>query len=122
MIVWVLSEHAVCGFWAKANFLRNQSRQSPLRFAKSPVGSPGAELLAASSARFRKGAGTTRIEVCPEGWKLARTLGKLISKSGAGGGAGLIVDYGHDHFFGNSLRVEYLQFAARGVKQKLLAI
>lgn len=79
-------------------------------FVKSPVGTPGAELLAASSPRFRAGPRLARIEVCPEGWKLARALGKLISNPGAGGGAGLIIDYGDEHYFGNSLRVECLGF------------
>lgn len=69
------------------------------------MASPGAQLLAASSPRFQKCPTPGRIEVSLDSWKTARTMGEMITSSGQG--AGLIIDYGDDRYFGNSLRVEY---------------
>ncbi len=51
------------------------------------------------------------LEVCPTSFKVARKVGELLAKGKSGeeapsaGGCGLIIDYGADHAFGNSLRV-----------------
>ncbi|KAF8301040.1 DUF185-domain-containing protein [Clavulina sp. PMI_390] len=81
-----------------------QPPSTPFRFVKSPISSPSAQLLAASSPRFQNGATPGRIEVSPEGFKTARAIGELIAKPGQGGGAGLIIDYGDDHYQVDSFR------------------
>lgn len=51
------------------------------------------------------------LEVCPTSFKVARKVGELLAKGKSGeeapslGGCGLIIDYGANHAFGNSLRV-----------------
>ena len=47
----------------------------------------------------------TRIEVCYEGFKLARHVAELVNDSRSAGGSALVIDYGQDTISGASLRV-----------------
>jgi NADH dehydrogenase [ubiquinone] 1 alpha subcomplex assembly factor 7 len=66
-------------------------------------------LLESSSPRFQKLPIGTRIEVSPSAFKIARQIGELLvgSSIDSSGGAALIVDYGGEKAFGNSLRVKH---------------
>lgn len=74
------------------------------------MASPGAQLLAASSLRFIKAPAPSRIEVSPDSWRTARAIGDLLSAPNQG--AGLIIDYGDDHHFGDTFRVSLLSWLA----------
>lgn len=58
-------------------------------------------LLPASSDRFERIPVGSRLEVSPESSKAVREMGKLIQN----GGAGLVIDYGADRAFSDSMRV-----------------
>ncbi|KAL5634726.1 hypothetical protein ACGC1H_002685 [Rhizoctonia solani] len=73
---------------------------STFRYVLSGRLSPLAHTLGNSSPRFSKVPGGSRIEVSPTSWGIARTVGELISR----GGAGLVIDYGDDRVFGSSFR------------------
>lgn len=58
-------------------------------------------LLPASSQRFERIPVGSRLEISPESSKAVREMGKLIGN----GGAGLVIDYGDDRAFSDSMRV-----------------
>ncbi|KZT53517.1 DUF185-domain-containing protein [Calocera cornea HHB12733] len=72
------------------------------RFAKSEPNSFRAKIVAGSSKRYFDMPEGSRIEVSAQASDVAATLARLIH--GGGGGAGLIVDYGDDRVFSDSLR------------------
>lgn len=45
------------------------------------------------------------MEIAPDSWQIMRRIGEVLGAEGAGGGAGLVVDYGGDQSFGSSFRV-----------------
>lgn len=76
------------------------SSEPRLDFFLSDTVSPSANLLSASSPRFAQVPDGTRIEISPGSWTVARKIGELIGEEGAG----LIIDYGAEHFSGSSFR------------------
>jgi NADH dehydrogenase [ubiquinone] 1 alpha subcomplex assembly factor 7 len=61
-----------------------------------------------SSPRFQKLPIGARVEVSPAAFKIARKVGEVLCGQKSPGGAALIVDYGGEKAFGNSLRVSKL--------------
>ncbi|CAK9782262.1 unnamed protein product [Cutaneotrichosporon oleaginosum] len=59
------------------------------------------QLLPASSARFGRLPIGSRVEICPDSSRIVRRVGEVMAD---GGGAGLIVDYGADRSFSDSVR------------------
>lgn len=80
----------------------------PLRLARSRKVTDFSRFLGSSSPRFAKLPSGSRIEVSPSSYKIARRLAEFIGEHSAVGGCALIVDYGDDKAFGNSLRVRLL--------------
>ena len=76
-----------------------------LRFIKSPAPTAAANLLGALSPRYATVPPGTRIEVCYEGFKLARQVAELVNDPRSAGGSALVIDYGQDTISGASLRV-----------------
>jgi NADH dehydrogenase [ubiquinone] 1 alpha subcomplex assembly factor 7 len=81
----------------------------------SPSPSPASTLLGLSSPRFGKLPVGSRLEVSPPAFKIARKVGEIIAgdancEGGASGGCGLVIDYGDDKAFGDTLRVRLLLF------------
>ncbi|KAG8928837.1 hypothetical protein FRC02_006412 [Tulasnella sp. 418] len=72
------------------------------KFALAPELSASSALLANSSPRFLSKPVGSRVEISPLSWKIAKSVGELIT--GPLGGSALIVDYGDDHAFGDSFR------------------
>ncbi|BEI94935.1 uncharacterized protein CcaverHIS019_0705160 [Cutaneotrichosporon cavernicola] len=60
-----------------------------------------ASLLPASSARFGRLPIGARVEICPDSSRIMRSVGEAMAE---GGGAGLVIDYGSDRSFSNSVR------------------
>jgi len=48
------------------------------------------------------------VEICPDAFQVADAVAKLVKDSGAA----LVIDYGDDRLFGNSLRVGFGMFLA----------
>ncbi|KAG6333096.1 hypothetical protein ID866_5998 [Astraeus odoratus] len=72
----------------------------------SPTPTASSTLLGNVSARFAQLPVGSRIEISTAGVKTARAIANLIGGNGEDGASGcaLIVDYGAEHAFGNSLR------------------
>ncbi|KAH8117956.1 DUF185-domain-containing protein [Phellopilus nigrolimitatus] len=80
------------------------SLPSPLHFARSPAPTPIATLMGGTSPRFAALPIGARLEVSPAGFKIARQVAELVNHPEGAGGSALIIDYGKDTAFGNSLR------------------
>lgn len=58
-------------------------------------------ILPASSSRFSKLPVGSRLEVSPDSSRIMRQIGEIMAQ---GGGAGLVIDYGGDRAFSDSIR------------------
>ncbi|KJA16455.1 hypothetical protein HYPSUDRAFT_47373 [Hypholoma sublateritium FD-334 SS-4] len=80
------------------------------RYVLAPTPTPVSTVLGHSSLRFNQLSAGSMLEVCPTSFKVARKVGELLAKGKPGeeapsmGGCGLIIDYGANHAFGNTLR------------------
>lgn len=87
----------------------NIGPRSRLRPVVSSESSATANLLGASSPRFRKLPIGSRLEVSPVAFKTARRVGELLHFGTKGPedpqGCALIVDYGGEKSYGSSFRV-----------------
>jgi len=112
----------------KASDIGKPPKEVGLRFVLSRTATPWTQLLVVNSERFRELHPGQRVEISPTSWGVARRLGELVSgypalrpnKDGkmekpteavaaqraqpSLGGCGLIVDYGGDHWYSDSLR------------------
>lgn len=78
----------------------------PLRFVLSPAPTLASQtLLTSEDQKLQSG---SRLERSPASIHIAHQLGQLLHLTGPShpGGAGLVIDYGDSHSFGNSLRVK----------------
>lgn len=115
----------------KSTTSSTSSGSPKFRYVLSSSPTPWSTLLAARNPRFQVLQPGQRVEISPEAWAAARRMAELVAgraakgietldkkdpkasqtkeakrlKQGAKGGAGLIIDYGDDKAFGNSLRV-----------------
>ncbi|KAJ3714122.1 S-adenosyl-L-methionine-dependent methyltransferase [Lentinula raphanica] len=86
-----------------------QEQYPRLQHVLSPETTAISTIFGNSSTRFQTLPVGSDLEVSPTSFRLARKVGKLLSKrptpTGSSlGGCGLIIDYGGDHAFGNSRR------------------
>ena len=85
--------------------LPSPSSSSGLRLAIARNSTTLASVLPATSVRFAELPVGSRVEIAPDSWQIMRRIGEVLGAEGAGGGAGLVVDYGGDQSFGSSFRV-----------------
>ncbi|KAK1927657.1 S-adenosyl-L-methionine-dependent methyltransferase [Papiliotrema laurentii] len=84
--------------------LPSPSSSSGLRLAIARDSTTLASVLPATSVRFAELPVGSRVEIAPDSWQIMRRIGEVLGAEGAGGGAGLVVDYGGDQSFGSSFR------------------
>ncbi|KAF9478849.1 DUF185-domain-containing protein [Pholiota conissans] len=82
---------------------------SSFRYVLAPQPTPISTVLGLSSPRFNELPTGSTLEVSPTSFRIARKVGELLATGSAEeelsiGGAGLIIDYGANHAFDNSLR------------------
>lgn len=81
------------------------------RYVLSPTATPVSTVLGHSSPRFNELPAGSMLEVSPTSFRIAHKVGELLAsgkpdkETPSLGGCGLIIDYGANHAFGNSLRV-----------------
>jgi SAM-dependent MidA family methyltransferase len=75
---------------------------SRLRTVLSKEANGASSFLPKTSPRFDV---LPRVEISPASFKIARQAAELFKN----GGAGLVIDYGADHAFGDSLRVSDIE-------------
>lgn len=97
--------------------LPTATSSSGLRLALSREASTLSSVLPLSSPRYAQLPIGARFEIAQDSFKIMRKIGEIIGASpdaqGAGGGAGLVVDYGGDTSFDSSFRVKfYIRTAA----------
>ncbi|EIW72696.1 hypothetical protein TREMEDRAFT_25891, partial [Tremella mesenterica DSM 1558] len=90
------------------------STKSPFHMTLSREPTPLSTVLPATSPRFASIPSGGRLEIAGESWRIMRRLGEIISseegkastskRRGRGGGAGLIIDYGGEKYYGASFR------------------
>jgi NADH dehydrogenase [ubiquinone] 1 alpha subcomplex assembly factor 7 len=93
---------------AKVN--SDETTAPPLSFRRALEPGPSilARELGRSSVRFRNLPDGSSLEVSPTSSRIARKVGELLTSGKTYapiGGCGLIIDYGRDHAFSDSLRV-----------------
>ncbi|CAH7686189.1 S-adenosyl-L-methionine-dependent methyltransferase [Phakopsora pachyrhizi] len=87
--------------------LQRSTSSKPLRFVLSPTPTLASQtLINSSQGKISNG---SKVEISPSSFQVASQMAKVIKSNSAAdmGGAGLVIDYGNDHFFGNSLRGFY---------------
>ncbi|KAH7913507.1 S-adenosyl-L-methionine-dependent methyltransferase [Hygrophoropsis aurantiaca] len=83
------------------NISNNSDITPRWRLVLSPSPTASSTILGLASPRFKTAEVGTRIEVSAASMRTARRIGDLLASDG---GCALVVDYGGDHTFGNSIR------------------
>jgi NADH dehydrogenase [ubiquinone] 1 alpha subcomplex assembly factor 7 len=98
---------------------------SPLRRVLSPSPTPSSTTLGLSSPRFGQLPIGSQLEVSPAAFKMARKVGEVLQGPGdrkGPGGSALIVDYGAEKSFGDSLRVSFSSSFSCGLVEHSLSL